>query len=344
MSTSYYDGTKLLNKKDINGKKPALYISTSNRSAGKTTYFSRLLVNRFIKKGEQFCLLYRFKNELDDIPLKFFSEIGPLFFPGIEMKAKKLAKGAIHQLSLNGEICGYAIALNSSDTVKKYSHIFANVQSILFDEFQSETNHYARKEIAKFQSVYGSIARGKGSQSRYVAVYMLSNPVTMLNPYYISLGISERLDNKTKFLRGNGWVLEQGYNDSASKAQQDNAFNKAFATDEYQLYNAEGVYLNDKIAMIEKPPEGSFRYVATLHSPNGDFSVRDYGSIMYIAKGCDASYPFKLAVNPSVHNANTMLLCRYGYFYTALKQAFDSGLMRFQSQQCKRLIFKILSY
>jgi hypothetical protein len=46
----YYDGTKLLSLKDINGNDPEIYICTTNRTGGKTTYFNRLLVNNFIKK------------------------------------------------------------------------------------------------------------------------------------------------------------------------------------------------------------------------------------------------------------------------------------------------------
>ena len=42
--TKFYDGTKLLSLKDINGNTPEIYISTSNRSAGKTTYFNRFFV------------------------------------------------------------------------------------------------------------------------------------------------------------------------------------------------------------------------------------------------------------------------------------------------------------
>ena len=49
----YYDGTKILSMLDINGNKPELYLITSNRSGGKTTYFGRLCVNRFKKKGEK---------------------------------------------------------------------------------------------------------------------------------------------------------------------------------------------------------------------------------------------------------------------------------------------------
>ena len=57
---SYYDGTKLLSMLDINGRKPELFLCTTNRSGGKTTWFNRLLVNRYKKKGEKFGLIYRF--------------------------------------------------------------------------------------------------------------------------------------------------------------------------------------------------------------------------------------------------------------------------------------------
>ena len=81
----YYDGTKLLSMLDINGKRPEIYMTTTNRTGGKTTYFGRLLVNRFKKTGAKFCLLYRFNYELDEVADKFFKDIGGLFFPDGEM-------------------------------------------------------------------------------------------------------------------------------------------------------------------------------------------------------------------------------------------------------------------
>ena len=50
----YYDGTKLLSMKDINGNTPEIYMCTTNRTGGKTTYFGRLCVNRFLKHKEKF--------------------------------------------------------------------------------------------------------------------------------------------------------------------------------------------------------------------------------------------------------------------------------------------------
>ena len=182
----FYSGTKLLSMKDIKGRTPEIFLCTSNRSAGKTTYFNRLCVRRWLKYGEKFMLVYRFNLELDDCADKFFKDIGPMFFPGMHMTSKRRAKGMYSELFIDDKPCGYAVALNNADAIKKNSHYFSDVVRMLFDEFQSETNHYCNDEIVKFQSVHKSVARGQGKQSRYVPVFMLSNPVTILNPYFIS--------------------------------------------------------------------------------------------------------------------------------------------------------------
>ena len=97
----YYDGTKLLSLMDINGDKPEIYMSTSNRSAGKTTYFNRMLVNRYKKYGEKFILLYRFNYELTECADKFFKDIQRLFFPTDEMTEKRRANNIFVELFLN---------------------------------------------------------------------------------------------------------------------------------------------------------------------------------------------------------------------------------------------------
>lgn len=309
MENRYYDGTKLLSLADINGNKPEIYICTSNRSAGKTTYFSRLLVNRYKKFGEKFAILYRFNYELDECADKFFKDINALFFPNDEMTSKKFAKGIFHELFLNGEHCGYAIALNNADQIKKYSHFFSDVARIMFDEFQSETNHYCPNEVQKLQSIHTSIARGQGEQSRYVPVYMISNPVSLINPYYTAMKISYRLTKAVHFLKGNGFVLEQGFNESASLAQQQSAFNQAFADSTYNIYNEQGVYLNDNLAFIDTP-KTSGRYICTLKYNGKLFGIRSYKSegIVYCDNRADETYPVRFSVTTDDHNINYLSL------------------------------------
>ena len=263
LKSNYYDGTKLLSLKDINGKTPEVFMCTSNRSAGKTTYFNRLVVNRFIKRGAKFALLYRFNYELDGCDEKFFKDIKELFFPEYNMTAAKKMKGIYQELYLNEEPCGYAISINSADQLKRNSHLFSDIDNIIFDEFQSEQNHYCDKEVEKFISIHNSIARGRSKQSRYVPVYMISNPVTILNPYYVAMDISTRLQKDTHFLRGDGFVLEQGYNETAAKALKSSAFNRAFGSSDYIAYSAEGVYLQDDLSFVDTPT-GRGKYVATI--------------------------------------------------------------------------------
>lgn len=345
METEYYDGTKLLSLKDINGKTPEIYMCTTNRSGGKTTYFARLCVNRFLDKGEKFCLVYRYNYEVDDCADKFFKDIGRLFFPNMVMTSKRKANGIYHELFLDEKSCGYAITLNSADQLKKYSHLFSDVERMMFDEFQSESNRYCNDEIKKFISIHTSIARGNHEQVRYVPVYMISNPVSIINPYYVELGISNRLTSETKFLKGDGFVLEQGFVESASNAQKESAFNRAFADNTYVAYSAECLYLNDNLAFIEKP-EGNSRYIATIRYNGSDYAIREFKELgyLYCDNHADITFPTRISVTTEDHNINYVMLKNNDMFITQLRWFFEKGAFRFKDLRSKEALMKCISY
>ena len=341
----FYDGTKLLSLSDISGNKPEIYISTSNRSAGKTTFFNRMVVKKFLNGQGKFGLLYRFNYELDNVADKFFKEIQTLFFNEYEMTTKKRAKGIYHELFLNDKPCGYAMALNNADQIKKMSHLFSDINRMIFDEFQSECNHYCNDEVNKFVSIHNSVARGKGKQSRYVPVYMLGNFVTLLNPYYTALGISNRLTNDTNFLRGEGYVLEQGFNESASKNLKNSAFNKAFQSLSYVDYTTEKVYLNDSDAFIEKL-SGKSRYLCNIKYKNKLYAIKEFQElgVIYCTSKVDEGFPNKLAVTTEDHNINYVMLRNHDFFINNLRYLFERGCFRFQNLECKTAILSALSY
>lgn len=341
----YYDGTKLLSMLDINGNKPEIYMCTTNRTGGKTTYFGRLCINRFLDKGEKFGLLYRYNYELDDIAEKFYKDLGSLFFPNYTMQSKRRAKGTFQELFLNDKSCGYALSLNNADQIKKYSHLFSDIQRMIFDEFQSETNHYCDNETKKFISIHTSIARGQGEQVRYVPVYMLSNPVSIINPYYVEMGISSRLKDDTKFLRGDGFVLEQGYVESASIEQKNSGFNRAFSKNSYSAYSSEAVYLNDNKAFVEKPA-GKSKYLCTLRYKGSDFALREYteSGLIYCDDKADSSFLTRISVTTDDHNINYVMLKRNDFFLSNLRYFFEHGCFRFKDMRCKEAVLSALSY
>lgn len=342
--SDFYNGYPLLNKLDINGNKPEIYICTSNRSAGKTTFFSKFLVDNYKKYHKKFGLLYRYNYELDDVAEKFFKDIGGLFFPNNFMESKRRASGIFHELFLDGGSCGYAISINSVDQLKKYSHLFSDIEHIMFDEFQTESGRYCNDEVKKFISVHTTISRGKGKQVRYVPVYMVANPVSILNPYYLELGITERLRSDTKFLRGDGFVLEQGFNMAASQAMETSGFNKAFAKNDYIAYAKEGVYLFDDKAFIEKP-EGRCYYIMTIRYNNVDYGVLEYPDLglMYVSNKPDKTCKLKVTVNYTDHDVNYIMLRQSSYIIDNFKSYFEQGCFRFKNQQCKEALIKVLA-
>lgn len=343
--SKYYDGTKLLSMLDIDGNLPEIYICTTNRTGGKTTYFSRLLINRFLKKGTKFAILYRFDYELEDCANKFFKDIGNLFFKGMVMTSRKKARGKYYELYLDNKHCGYAISINASEQIKKLSHFFNDVEAMMFDEFQSESGKYCPNEVEKFMSIHTSIARGNGEQVRYVPVYMLSNLVSIINPYYVEMGISDRLNTNTKFVRGQGFVLEQGFVESASKAQLDSGFNKAFSANKYLAYSSQNVYLNDNMRFIEKP-KGDNRYLGTLRYKGVDYGLREYPllGIIYCDNKPDNSFKYKLSVTTEDHNINYVMLRNNDLFITNMRYFFEQGCFRFKDLKCKEAVLKALSY
>lgn len=342
---AYYNGTKLLSMKDIDGNTPEVFISTSNRTGGKTTYFNRLMLNKYLRNSEKFMLIYRFGDELTDCAEKFFKDISGLFFEGHIMANRSRANGAYHDLYLDGDKCGYAVALNYADKIKRYSHMFSDTSRMLFDEFQSETNHYCANEVSKLMSIHTSVARGHGQMVRYVPLYMVSNPVSILNPYYVKMNISSRLTSDVRFLRGHGYVLEQGHNSEAENAQKSSGFNKAFAGDEYLAYSSEGVYLNDNVAFVERV-SGPSRYVCTLRFENCDYGVREYAEqgIIYCDDHADLSFPARISVTTADHQVNYVMLKQNDLFISHMRYLFQRGSFRFKNLRCKDVILKALSY
>lgn len=334
---------------------PGIFLAVGNRTGGKTTYYNRLMVTSFLRHREQFMLVYRYGYELEGIVERFFNDIRGLFFRDYVMKEEKVSKGIYVKLYIGKEgqdpdtfdLCGFACCLNKSDAIKKNSHVFTNVENVLFDEFQPETNKYLPNETRDFKSICTSIARGRGKMSRYIRVIMISNPITVLNPYYVAMGITQRLRDDTKYIRGDGFVFEQQFNVDAAKAQQENAVLRALSAGDkaYHEYLTQLSYLNDSNNFIRKLP-GRGQYLATIRYKNEDYHISYYDldgePYLYAAEGCDKTFTLKLVLKADEHDEG-YLLCT-GYDHTALwRKFFNSGNFAFQTAKAREMVFVLLT-
>lgn len=335
----YYNGSKLLSLKDINGEKPEIFMCCTNRTAGKTTFFSKLLLNRWFKQGKKFCIMTRYKVDLENVHEWFFKSVQSLFYPDVTFSSKTIPGIGIVQLLANDINCGYAVSLTSAGKVKKASNLLNDVDSMFIDEFQSEDGLYSRHEIQNFISLHISIARGNGEMSRYVPVYMCSNSYSLLNPYFAALRISHRIQSDTKFIRGDGWVLEQSVNLDAAEAQKKSPFNRAFSGSSYIGYAAENIYLNDSKTFIGKPA-GKSQYLLTIRYENKDFGVRlfEKEGLVYCDKKPDLTFGLKVALDNVSHNDSTTLSASSLMWTSTLKSYYYQGLCRFYDLECKAAV------
>lgn len=335
----FYSNEKLMNSLDKNGEKPALYIVCSEtRGPGKTFSFASLLLNNFIEKKEKFILFTRYKKDLGSIASGIFSEVIRQKFPDVILEEVIKMKGAFSEITYKSTkkttICGYVIPLSACDDIKKVSSLFADCKICFFDEFQPiQSSTYLKDEVDLFINIHDSIARGGGSSVRYLPVILASNALDIYNPYFLRLGLTNKIQPETKFYKGEGLVFEKCDVEGLKEMHRDSAFHKAFKKE----HDASGWYVSDP--SIGKPQNKNMRYFATLIYENlylGVYSIPSTGEYYIDMKGNENyNVVFNLTLNGKI---NTIFIDKTPLF-SYLRDAVKLGMVYFSNTAVKRIIF-----
>lgn len=338
----FYNPNRILSLRDLDGKAPELVFVCGNRTAGKTFAFKRLLVRRFLAGKGKFVVFVRFIDDIPQVAAGFFADVGPICFPRHTLEQRPILHGKAAELFLDGRSCGYVIALNDPERIKRNSALFADAEAGFLDEFMSETGKYVPNELFKFNSIRLSIARGgaRGVHARPFPVYLCSNNVTILNPYFEYYRIAERLQNKTKFLRGHGWVLEQTFNQAAADAIRENF--QTVGADEL-AYAAGNEYLLDTRAFVSKMP-GAKTCTAIIRYAGREYSIwSGLYEIYFISYKLKGTSRLVIALDNKSHDEGTVFLGRSHPYFKALRRAYDAGKIRFESQGAKSAFLAAMS-
>ena len=352
--SEFYDCSKLLSMMDITKKnKPELYIVMGNRSAGKSTSIAKRLMDDFMKNQKKFVLLYRYGYECTNVADKFFSIIQELYYPDYLMTQKTGEKDTYIELYIaekskpdDAILCGFCVCLNKADQLKKVSNRISseNICWMFFDEFQPENGEYCSREINKFMSIHTSLSRKPNQPVAYLPVILCSNYCSILSPYLTTIGASKRLQANTKFLRGDGWVLEQCFMENIASLQKQSAFNRAFTDTDYARYASEKIYLNDDLSLVSNM-QGNNEYIMTFVYDKKEYAIRVFtdSCIVYVNKNIDQSYPLRFAVSSTDMRENTVLI-KGNPLLMRLRDKFDSGAFRFADLDSKDALLNLLSY
>lgn len=347
----YYSGYTLMSKTCKDGTKPEWYISTSNRNGGKTTFYNGWALHNFIQKSKKFYVCYRNKYEMDAAADSFFNDIKKYFFKNLIMKQETGVRNVFVNLYVAVDSdapewhhCGYAFAIAGYDQIKKRSHLLNDGAYIIMDEFQLEdSSKYLKNkktgmtEIDMLLSIHASLARGNGKQVRYLPVILIGNLIDKYNPYYEMLGISKKINENLQYMRGNGWVLEQDYNESAAELNKKSAFNRAAKNSSYAGgLSSKKKYLLENNDFIVKISENG-QYIGTIVHKNKSYGVRYIYSIdsYYISDKADPSYKTCHACTTDDIAENVIFTKKHKLRSLLEKKLYD-GILFFSSMEAKK--------
>jgi len=150
------------------------------RGIGKTYSAKKYVVNRYLETGGKFITFTRFKTQAKRVD-DFFLKIRPEFEDKDLFTDGNRETGYFYYC--NDECIGTNIFMSSSARGYEFSGDFV----VLFDEFICEPGeNYVQSEVTKFSSILESIFR-----TEKMRIIMLSNSVTVVNPYFMFFDIQE---------------------------------------------------------------------------------------------------------------------------------------------------------
>jgi hypothetical protein len=325
----YYNPNKMLSYNRI------LNFVIGARGIGKSYAWKVHPIKRFLKYGEQFIYLRRYKPELKKVN-QYFDNVKEEF-PGIELKVKG------REFYVNGKIAGWAIPLSSWQSEK--SNAYPNVSTIIFDEFLREKDNsgYMPNEVSALLNLMDTVFRDR-ENCRCVA---LSNAVSVVNPYFLYFNL---IPNIAKRFNANESILiEIPDSKDFSEERRKTRFGKLIDGTDYGEMSLDNDFVNDSNVFIEKRSKES-KYVFTVVYKGMNMGVwvdNDLG-LLFLSHDHDPSSKKVFALSKEDLTENVMLISGWkkNYYLKKLVGSFMAGYLRFDNQVLRTTgyeLFKKLS-
>lgn len=329
-------------------------VIVGNRGGGKSYGAKEWSIDNFIKKGEQFGYIRRYKEDLKEPMIQFFKDIEHNY-PDYEFKVDskyfyiRLKPHDEKEKWTEKDIAGYGFTLSTANNKKSIS--YPNITTLIYDEFLLEqgNQHYLKDEPLKLLNLYETIAR-PGTQHKRVRLFMLANAISITNPYFLfwDLKMPTKQDKHKKWI----WLhpsrpilVEDVRNDAFIDLKKNTEFGALVEGTKYSEYSIENKFLLDDDTFIEKKSSKA-RYYFTFTYKEHVFGVwADFNDgMMWVSNDVDPSFLLNFSLTLKDHSPNTMFLNskgRKGHFKTFI-DAYKDGFVRFESMNIKNLCYEVL--
>lgn len=323
-SSLYYNPQKMLSYNRI------LNFIIGARGIGKSYAMKKHPINRFLKHGEQFIYVRRYKGELKRAA-NYFDDIANEF-PSVKFKVKG------RQFFINDKLAGWAIPLSMWQSEK--SNAYPNVSTIIFDEFirEKDNSGYIPNEVAALLNLMDTVFRGR-ENTRCVC---LSNAVSVVNPYFLYFEIVPNTEKR--FNAYKNILVEIPESRDFSEERRKTRFGSLIDGTEYGDMSLDNEFVNDSNLFIERrTKESKFQFGLVYKGMTMGVWVDVDAGVMFLANDYDPSSKSIFALTTDDINENAMLMTGWknNYYLLKLVKAFMNGYLRFDNQVLRNVGYEM---
>ena len=311
------------------------------RGVGKSFNAKVAVMKKFLKTGEQFLYVRRYKTELDTSLTTFWQDLQMNgYFEDYALSVKK--SKMLTEFKCNGKVCGYAVPLSTANILK--STAFPNVSTIIFDEFlldNSGTYRYLKSEVTILLDVIETVGR-----LRDIKTILLGNALNVHASPYFAYWDLELPQNGSEFRTFKDGAIVVNYirNLDYRKAKKESRFGKLIDGTAYGRYAIDNEIFRENNSFIGKRPSNSnFLGMIVVNGINlGIWNGRD--GYYYLSEKYDPNTLQKFVFDYNDHTEQTIFTSvRENMFMHMCIRAYKQGWLRFESQKVKSVAVNILN-
>ena len=321
----YYNPNKLLSYNRI------LSFVIGARGIGKTYGLKKYSIKRFIKQGEQFIYLKRYKTDIKGID-QFFDTVAQ-DFPEHTFKVKG------RELYIDDKLAGWVMPLSSWQSVK--SREFPNVCTIIYDEFlleKSSKQSYMQDEPKALLNFMDTVIRNRDN-ARCIC---LSNAVSIVNPFFIYFNIIPNLDKRYNAFKN--VVVEIPDSIDFTDERKKTKFGQLISETDYGDFALGNEFINDSKVFIEKRTKNSrFQFSIIYNGMTMGVWVDVDEGVMYLSQDHDPSTKKVFALTKDDHVEDSLLMTNWkqNYYLGKMVNAFLNGYLRFDNQVMRNVGYEM---
>lgn len=257
------------------------------RGLGKTYGAKKKVIRDYLKRGDQFVYLRRYKSEIVG-KSTFFTDLLEEF-PGYAFRingndAQVCRNPNMPDKDMKWETMGFFVVLANASAKKGVS--YHNVKTIIFDEFIIEKGHlqYLPNESRAFNDFFSTVDRWKDK----TRVYFLANALSIMNPYFHEYKIEPKRGEELIVSHDGFIVVHFPQSKKFIEGVFATRFGQFIKDTDYADYSVVSEFHdNNDLLLGEKTPEATYSF--SINSELGTYSVwkdesKDLDTTWYISE------------------------------------------------------------